>query len=127
SERKTQPALAVAQSEQAVFAPPISAAARVLVRKVFPALAGRRIVLADCPPLPLRQVRTPPFPVFLALSVFVEAIPLGIHWATSIIVSLSSRLPESSAIELRAWPRSSRPRKIARAGAPSAPINFSGR
>src|ERR1035441_365584 len=39
----------------------------MVVRKVFPGGAVPAVVLADRPPLPLAEVRTPPLPVHLAL------------------------------------------------------------
>src|SRR5207302_6032113 len=49
--REAQPALAIADAEQAVLAPAIRAAARVIVRDVVPALAGLRVILAHRAPL----------------------------------------------------------------------------
>src|ERR1043166_8644070 len=62
-ERKTEATLAIANSEQAVFAPAISAAAGVVMRKIIPARAAGRIILAHRAPLPLDQIRSPPLPV----------------------------------------------------------------
>src|SRR5258708_829117 len=53
---KAHPPLPVADAQQAVLAPPVSPAARVVMREVFPALACRRIVLTDRAPLTLGQV-----------------------------------------------------------------------
>src|SRR5579863_8018131 len=84
SEGKTEAPLAVADTEQSVFAPAVGATARVIVRKIIPAGAPGGVVLANRPPLPLGKVRTPALPVFPALRVFVEASPLGIHQANTI-------------------------------------------
>jgi hypothetical protein len=56
-EREAQPALSVTNPQQSVFAPAISAAAGLVVRKVVPSLMVSRVILAHCSPLPLRQIR----------------------------------------------------------------------
>ena len=58
-EREAQPALAVADAEQAVLAPAVGAAARVVVREVVPAVAVGRVVLAHRAPLPLGRGTAP--------------------------------------------------------------------
>ena len=50
-------------AEQAVLAPAVGAAARVVVREVVPAVAVGRVVLAHRAPLPLGEVRPPALPV----------------------------------------------------------------
>src|SRR6185503_215883 len=62
-DREAQPALPIADPEQAVLAPAIDAAACVIVREVVPARAPLGIVLAHGAPLPLRQIRPPAPPV----------------------------------------------------------------
>src|SRR5262249_22947141 len=76
-EREAQPALAVADAEQAILAPAVDAAARVVVRKVRPAFAGR-VVLAHGAPLALRQVRAPAPPVVYAPCVLGQSLTLGV-------------------------------------------------
>src|SRR5207245_9909561 len=61
--RKTQPPFPVAQAQQAVFAPAVSAAARVIVGEVIPGRPILRVVLADRPPLPLGEIGPPALPV----------------------------------------------------------------
>ena len=75
--RKAQPALAVADPEQPILAPAIGAAARVIVGKVIPGIATRRIILAHRPPLPLREIRPPALPVLHAPGIFLEAEMFG--------------------------------------------------
>ena len=68
SKAETQSALAIGDSQQAVFAPAISAAAGVIVRKRLP---WRRVVwvgFANRTPLTLSQIRAPAFPVGTGLS-----------------------------------------------------------
>src|SRR5262249_6002260 len=77
-EREAQPALAIADPEQAVLAPAIHAAARVVVREVRPAVARTRVVLAHGAPLALRQVRAPAPPVGHAPGVLGQSLTLGV-------------------------------------------------
>src|SRR5207249_5430254 len=76
-QRETEPALAVGEAEQPVLAPAISAAAGVVVWKILPASAVRRIILAHGGPLALGQVRTPPFPVLYPRGVLLQTDGLG--------------------------------------------------
>src|SRR6476469_7700441 len=69
--------LAVADTEQAVLAPPVGAAAGVVVREVVPACPVRRVVLAHGAPLPLRQVGAEALPVALAGLVFLQPVQFG--------------------------------------------------
>src|SRR2546426_7941148 len=57
--------MAVAHAGNAVFAPAVGARARMIVRKVFPSRSIRAVVLADCAPLPLGEVRSPALPMNL--------------------------------------------------------------
>src|SRR5215831_13583349 len=72
-ERKTKSTLTVSDPEQAVLTPTVGAAARVVVRKITPAIAISRIILANCGPLPLTQVGSPALPVGEPLSVGLQA------------------------------------------------------
>ncbi len=78
-EGKAQPALAIADAQEAVLAPAIGAAAGVIVREIIPALAGGRVILADRPPLPLGKIRTPPLPIGLAAMGLLQALLFGRH------------------------------------------------
>src|SRR3974390_3008340 len=62
-ERQAQPLLVIAESGDAVFAPAISAAASMVVRQIIPGRASRRIILANCAPLSLRQIGSEELPV----------------------------------------------------------------
>ena len=65
-QRKAQPPFAIADTEQAIFAPAIRPAARMIVRQIAPALAGGGVIFPHRAPLTLRQIRPPPFPIGLA-------------------------------------------------------------
>src|SRR5262249_18894057 len=65
-ERKAQTARAVGDPEKTVLPPAIRPAAGVVVRKVVPAGPVLGVVLANGPPLALRQVGAPSLPVLLA-------------------------------------------------------------
>ena len=58
-ERKAQPLLLIADSREAVFAPAICPAARVVVGKVVPGIAIGGIIFAHCSPLAFAEVRPP--------------------------------------------------------------------
>src|SRR5205814_469365 len=60
-EREAKPALSIRNTKQAVFAPAIRAAPRVIVRKIVPAISARRIIFANRRPLSFREVRTQRF------------------------------------------------------------------
>src|SRR3989441_3413731 len=57
--------MAVADADNAVLAPAVGAGARMVVRKVFPSRSMRAVILADCAPLPLGEVRSPALPMHL--------------------------------------------------------------
>src|SRR6185312_1664337 len=60
----------------AVLAPSIGAAARVVVREIVPGGAARTVILAHRAPLPVADIRTPQ-PPRGPHSAIVEALPLG--------------------------------------------------
>ena len=74
---KTEAALAVAPSEKAIFAPPVNAAARVVVRKIVPGVSVSGVVFANRSPLAFRQVRAPALPVPLTPAILGQADGLG--------------------------------------------------
>src|SRR5215471_6712072 len=74
---EAQTSFAVANTEQAVFAPAVRAATRMVVGKIGPARTVGRIVFAYRTPLPLGKIWPPTFPVLLAASVFRKALALG--------------------------------------------------
>jgi hypothetical protein len=84
-DREAQAALAIGDAEQAVFPPPVHAAARVVVREVGPALAVGGVVLAHRPPLAFREIRSPALPVAVALDVLVEALALDAREARDLV------------------------------------------
>jgi hypothetical protein len=54
SRSETEAALAVTPSQEAIFAPSVNAASRVIVRKIVPAGAARGVVFAHRAPLAFR-------------------------------------------------------------------------
>src|SRR6185369_1239501 len=64
--------------EQSVLTPAVGAAARVVVGEVRPARAVGGVVLAHRAPLPLGEVRAPPFPVLRPARVFFQPDRLGV-------------------------------------------------
>ncbi len=77
--RETKPALAVAPSLQAVLAPAVGAAARLIVREGRPTVAVVGIVLAHRAPLALAEKRPPAPPVVGACLVFRKALMFACH------------------------------------------------
>ena len=69
--------LAVAKTEQTIFAPPVGAAARVVVWEIRPARSVGGIVFTHRSPLPLGKVGSPALPVLLTAGVFCKALALG--------------------------------------------------
>src|SRR5206468_12529977 len=60
----------VADPGQAVLAPPVRAGAGVIVGEGVPGRSSGAVVLADSPPGPLRQIRTPLPPWFIVRQSF---------------------------------------------------------
>src|SRR6516225_9606549 len=73
SQREADKLVLVGNSGEAILAPAISAAARLIVRKGIPRRSVGAVVLAHRAPLPLRQVRTPALPVCLSFLIFLQA------------------------------------------------------
>jgi hypothetical protein len=63
--------VAIANAADAVFTPTVSAAARVIVRQVFPGVSMRAVVLAHRAPLALGQIGAPALPVRLTLAILL--------------------------------------------------------
>ena len=61
-DREVQPALVVADPQQAVLAPAVRTRAGVIVGQVLPCRPVRRVVLADRAPLALAEIGTPAVP-----------------------------------------------------------------
>src|SRR5690606_34596063 len=57
---------------QAVLAPAISPAARVIMGEVVPDTAVGTVVLADRSPLPFGEIRAPTFPIGLTQPIFLQ-------------------------------------------------------
>ena len=75
---ETDAAFAVGNAQEPVLAPSICPAARLIVRKIIPAIAIGRIILAHRGPLPLREIGPPPFPICLAIAIILEAVAFGV-------------------------------------------------
>src|SRR5579859_562721 len=58
------------------------------MRKIIPAFAGFRVVLAHSTPLAFGEIRSPAFPVFLPGGVFLEALRLGVLGGFEILLLL---------------------------------------
>jgi len=76
-EREVQVALVVADPEDAILAPAVGPAPRLLVRERAPRVAVGRVVLADGPPLPLGEIGPELSPGGLAARRLCESLPLG--------------------------------------------------
>ncbi len=57
--REAQPLVAVADPEDAVFAPAVRSRARLLERKIIPRVAIATVIFANRPPLPIAEIGTP--------------------------------------------------------------------
>ena len=66
----------IAEAGDAVLAPAVGAAARVVVGKVFPGIAVRAVVLPDRAPLPFAEIGAPFAPGAMGLLV-AEAKAFG--------------------------------------------------
>ena len=58
--------MAIGDAADTVFAPAVGAAARLIVRQIFPDVSIRAVVLAYRAPLAVGYLRSPAFPVQLA-------------------------------------------------------------
>ena len=77
-EPETEPALPVGDAEQTVLAPPVGAAAGVIVREKVPGFAVLGVVLAHRAPLPLGQIGAPALPVPFSTCILREPLELRI-------------------------------------------------
>src|SRR4051794_30361774 len=78
--------LVVADAGQAVLAPAVSAAARLVVGEVVPGVAALAVVLAHRPPLALAQVRPPLLPGNLLEPRLVKSVVFGSHRGTHFLL-----------------------------------------
>ena len=76
-DREAEPPFPITQAEQAVFAPAVRAAARVVVREIVPGRPVLGVILADRSPLPLGEIGPPALPVALPPRVLFEPLGLG--------------------------------------------------
>src|SRR2546423_435258 len=96
-ERQTESLFEIADAANSIFAPAKRAGARLLVRKIIPGVPIGAVILAHGSPGPLGEVWPPKMPA-LVLSVFGQALVLGVH---------KNRLPvknRKSAIEIAVIP-----------------------
>src|SRR5579859_4781112 len=70
----------VANSSQTIFAPSVGPGPRVVVGKILPRCAIGAVILAHSSPLPFTKVRSPAFPVDVALSGFFQSNFLLSHF-----------------------------------------------
>ena len=78
-ETEAEPAEPVAQSHQTILTPPVGTTARLIKGEGGPDIAVRRVILAHCPPLTLREVGAPELPEALSACIFAKAYFLGGH------------------------------------------------
>src|SRR4029077_7868365 len=78
-ERQAHQLFGIGYARDSILAPSIGAAARMVVRKVFPGGAVGAVVLAHGAPLPFAQIRTPVLPAVTAGHVGEHALPLAVH------------------------------------------------
>ena len=79
-QRETKMLHVVAETGDAVLAPAIRAAARVVMWKIFPGGAAGRIILAHRAPLPLGKIRSPAPPVLRASLAVRQALCFDISF-----------------------------------------------
>ena len=74
SDRETESALTVTDTQQTVFTPPIGSAASLIVREVTPSgITAFAVIFANSAPLAFRQVRSPTLPILFSFSGVDEA------------------------------------------------------
>src|SRR5580700_7432066 len=78
-QRQANILMVIAESGDAVLTPTIGAAARLVVRQIFPSTSPGAVVLAYRPPLSLGEIRAPAAPVLLACFVVRQSLFLGGH------------------------------------------------
>src|SRR5262249_48721286 len=76
-QRETQCHVVVGDPRDAILSPAIRARARVVVCKVIPGVSVRTVILANCPPLSLTQIRAPLAPRYLFLASFPQSQMFG--------------------------------------------------
>ena len=78
-QRQAHALFGIRESRDAVLAPAIGAAARVIVREVFPGGAARAVILADGAPLAFAQIRTPVLPALGSGDLGEQSLALDVH------------------------------------------------
>ena len=76
---ETDELMAVTNRRQAILIPAIGARPSVVVRKIFPGLSGRAVVLAHRTPRAITDVGTPALPMRFACPGFFETFFFGVH------------------------------------------------
>src|SRR6266508_549445 len=95
-QREADVLMPVADAADAVFAPAIGAAARVVMGQIFPGRAVGAVIFADRAPLALGQIGSPALPVGFADSVLLKSKLFLRHglfcsvWGTSIAHYITS-------------------------------------
>ena len=111
---QAQPLLDVAEAGQPVLAPPVGPGPGVIVREVVPRRAVDAVVLANGPPLALRQVRAPQVPV--------AGLPEALLQRPETLNALSLRVHHASL-----YPSEALARPLPRCGAPNTQVWATGR
>jgi hypothetical protein len=78
-DRQAEELPVVAETGDAVLAPAIGAAARLVVREIIPRRAAGAVVLAHRAPLPLAHIRAPAPPILLTGAALLETSPFGVN------------------------------------------------
>src|SRR5262252_7044271 len=78
-DREAQQLSVIGKAGNAILAPTIGAAARLVMRKIIPGGSPGAIVLAHRPPLALAEIRAPAAPVFFPSTAFVYPALFGIN------------------------------------------------
>src|SRR5262249_47962690 len=85
-QREAEPLPIVGDARQAIFAPSIGPGPSLVVSEIIPGVAPFAIVLPAGPPLPLAEVRPPPFPrtsmlpgLFESDMFFRHTVPPSLH------------------------------------------------
>src|ERR1700692_947077 len=76
---EAESAFAVGDSHEPIFSPSVRPAGRMFVGKGRPRIASVGIIFANGGPLSFGEVRTPPFPVFLPGSIFLQTLKFFVH------------------------------------------------
>jgi hypothetical protein len=78
-DRQAQQLPVIGKAGDAVLAPTIGAAARLVMRELIPRGSTGTVVLADRPPLSLAEIGAPATPVFCAFAAFFDSKFLSVN------------------------------------------------